>query len=67
MLGSMRRDQRRPSEVTFVALDTETTVLFPMMHRLVEIGTVRFRSDGHELASFQTLIDPHIPIPPDVQ
>jgi DNA polymerase III epsilon subunit family exonuclease len=37
------------------------------MHRLVEIGAVRFRLDGRELATFQQLIDPHIPIPPNVQ
>jgi len=37
------------------------------VHRLVEVGVVRFRLDGHETATFQQLIDPHIPIPPDVQ
>jgi DNA polymerase III epsilon subunit-like protein len=37
------------------------------MHRLVEIGTVRSRSDGHELATFQQLIGPQILIPQDVQ
>jgi DNA polymerase III epsilon subunit family exonuclease len=67
MLGSMRRDQRRLSEVTFVAFDTETTGLQPIVHRLVEVGAVRFRLDGCELATFQQLIDPHIPIPRDVQ
>jgi DNA polymerase III subunit epsilon len=67
MLGSMRRDQRRLPEVTFVAFDTETTGLQPIVHRLVEVGAVRFRLDGCELATFQQLIDPHIPIPRDVQ
>jgi DNA polymerase III epsilon subunit family exonuclease len=37
------------------------------MHRLVEIGAVRFRLDGRDLATFQQLIDPQRPIPPDVQ
>jgi DNA polymerase III epsilon subunit family exonuclease len=50
-----------------VAFDTETTGLFPIMHRLVEIGAVRFRLDGRELATFEQLIDPHIPIPREVQ
>jgi DNA polymerase III subunit epsilon len=59
--------QTRLTDITFVALDTETTGIFPIMHRLVEIGAVRFRSDGRELATFQQLIDPQIPIPPEVQ
>jgi DNA polymerase III epsilon subunit-like protein len=54
------------TDITFLAFDTETTGLFPIMHRLVEIGAVCFRLDGHELATFQTLIDPQVPIPPDV-
>jgi DNA polymerase III epsilon subunit-like protein len=37
------------------------------MHRLVEVGAVRFRLDDRERATFQQLIDPQIPIPPDVQ
>jgi DNA polymerase-3 subunit epsilon len=63
----MYHAQPRLTDITFLALDTETTGLFPIMHRLVEIGAVRFRLDGRELATFQQLIDPHIPIPPDVQ
>ena len=63
----MSRDQRRLSDVTFLAFDTETTGLQPIVHRLVEIGAVRFRLDGHETATFQQLIDPHISIPPEVQ
>jgi DNA polymerase-3 subunit epsilon len=63
----MHHAQPRLTDITFLAFDTETTGLFPIMHRLVEIGAVRFRLDGRELASFQQLIDPQIPIPPDVQ
>jgi DNA polymerase III subunit epsilon len=63
----MSHDPRRLSDVTFVSFDTETTGLFPIMHRLVEIGAVRFRLDGRELATFQQLVDPQLPIPPDVQ
>jgi DNA polymerase-3 subunit epsilon len=63
----MNYTQQRLTDVSFVALDTETTGLFPIMHRLVEIGAVRFRLDGRELATFQQLIDPQIPIPKDVQ
>jgi DNA polymerase-3 subunit epsilon len=63
----MHHAQPRLTDMTFVAFDTETTGLFPMMHRLVEVGAVRFRLDGRELATFHQLIDPHIPIPEDVQ
>jgi DNA polymerase III epsilon subunit-like protein len=48
----MQQDHRRLAGVTFIALDTKTTGLLPIMHRLVEIGTVRFRLDGRELATF---------------
>jgi DNA polymerase III epsilon subunit len=63
----MYHAQPRLTDITFVALDTETTGLQPIVHRLVEIGAVRFRLDGWELATFQQLIDPEIPIPPEVQ
>src|SRR5215211_3944620 len=63
----MNDTQPRLTDVSFVALDTETTGLFPIMHRLVEVGAVRFRLDGQELATFQMLIYPEIPIPKDVQ
>jgi DNA polymerase III epsilon subunit family exonuclease len=63
----MYHDQPRLTDSTFVAFDTETTSLFPIMHRLVEIGAVRFRLDGRELATFQSLINSEIPIPKDVQ
>jgi DNA polymerase III epsilon subunit-like protein len=63
----MNYTQLRLTEITFLALDTETTGLFPILHRLVEVGAVRFRLDGCELAAFQSLINPEIPIPKDVQ
>jgi DNA polymerase III epsilon subunit family exonuclease len=59
--------QPRLTDITFVAFDTETTGLFPIRHRLVEIGAVHFRLDDHELATFEQLIDPQIPIPREVQ
>jgi DNA polymerase III epsilon subunit family exonuclease len=55
------------TDVTFLAFDTETTGLFPIMHRVVEVGAVRFRLDGQQLATFQTLVDPQTPIPEDAQ
>ena len=49
---------------TFVALDLETTGLTPVMDRIVEIGAVRFRA-GKVLDTFQTLVDPEMPISVD--
>jgi DNA polymerase III epsilon subunit family exonuclease len=63
----MYHAQPRLTDITFVAFDTETTGLFPIMHHLVDVGGVRFQLDGRELATFEQLIDPHIPIPPDVR
>jgi DNA polymerase III epsilon subunit family exonuclease len=60
----MDQTQPRLADMTYVVLDTETTGLHPMMHRLVEIGAIRFRLDGRTLATFQALIDPHSPMPP---
>ena len=48
----------------FVAFDLETTGLSPYFNRIVEIGAVRFRGDGTEIARFQQLVNPacHIPV-----
>ena len=53
-------------DVTFVALDTETTGLSPARDRVMEIAVRRFRGD-QVLAERSWLIDPGVPIPPDVQ
>jgi DNA polymerase-3 subunit alpha (Gram-positive type) len=37
------------------------------MHHLFEVGAVRFRLDGREFTTFQQLINPHMPVPMDVQ
>jgi DNA polymerase-3 subunit epsilon len=63
----MNDTQPRLTDITFVAFDTESTGLHPIVHRLVEMAGICFRPDGHELATFQTLIDPQVPIAPDVQ
>jgi DNA polymerase III epsilon subunit-like protein len=63
----MTQDHRSLTDLTFLAFDTETTGLFPIMHRLVEIGAVRFRLDGRELTTFQQLINPHMRVPEDDQ
>jgi DNA polymerase-3 subunit epsilon len=57
----------RLEEATFIAFDTETTGLYPVAGRLVEIGGVRFAFDRSEVAVFEQLIDPEMSIPPDAQ
>lgn len=47
----------------FVAFDLETTGLHPHCHRIVELGAVRFRADGKELARFNQLVNPGCPMP----
>ncbi|MBI4499116.1 MAG: 3'-5' exonuclease [Chloroflexi bacterium] len=52
--------------MTFVAFDTETTGFNADAGRLVEIAGVKFSLDGTILGTFQSLINPGIPIPPEV-
>ena len=63
----MPRPDLALEEATFIAFDTETTGLYPLVGRIVEIGAVRFHSDGEEIAVFEQLIDPETDIPPDAQ
>lgn len=41
----------------FTAVDLETTGLFPLADRIVEIGLVKFRGDGQILDEFATLVN----------
>lgn len=68
----MRRVQRsfddlgRPlAEVTFVVLDLETTGGSPHDCQITEVGAVKFRA-GECLGTFQTLVNPGGPIPPQI-
>jgi DNA polymerase III subunit epsilon len=49
------------AEETFVAFDLETTGLFPGVHRIAEIGAVRFTRQC-VLGRWQTLVDPGVPM-----
>lgn len=51
------------SEVTFVVLDLETTGTSPDSCAITEIGAVRY-CGGERTATFQTFINPGLPIPP---
>ncbi|MFQ5380083.1 MAG: helicase C-terminal domain-containing protein [Dehalococcoidia bacterium] len=48
---------------TFIAIDIETTGLDPEADGITEVGAVRFDTEGNELASFQTLVNPECEIP----
>jgi DNA polymerase-3 subunit epsilon len=53
------------SEVTFCAVDLETTGGSPREDSITEIGAVTYRG-GERLGSFQSLVNPGQPIPPYV-
>ncbi|WP_166828174.1 exonuclease domain-containing protein [Thalassoroseus pseudoceratinae] len=50
-------------DAEFIAFDLETTGCSPDFSEIVEIGAVRFRLDGTEIARFQQLVDPRCRIP----
>ncbi len=50
---------------TFAVFDTETTGLEPKLNRVVEAGAIRFDALGVS-ARFNSLINPKIPMPPEV-
>jgi len=52
-------------DVPFVAFDLETTGLSAVADRIVEIGAVKFVG-GRPFQTFEALVDPGIPIPPEV-
>ncbi len=48
-----------------VAIDLETTGLFPETDRIVEVAGLAFdHTSGHELARFESLVDPERPMSP---
>ena len=53
------------SEVTFVVLDLETTGGSPVSCEITEVGAVKFRG-GELLGTLQTLVNPGLPIPPEI-
>lgn len=52
------------SHCTFCALDLETTGADPFIHRIIEIGMVRF-SRGTAINTYCSFVDPGVPIPGD--
>ena len=54
------------SGAVFCAFDTETTGLQSVTDRVIELGAVKFDKNG-VIDSFDTLINPQIPLPPMCQ
>ena len=54
-----------PLDTDFVGFDIETTGLDSHIHRITEIGAVRVEN-GVVTKSFQTFVDPGMPIPPEI-
>jgi DNA polymerase III epsilon subunit family exonuclease len=52
------------SELSFCALDLETTGINPALHRIVEVAIIRFNLLGGG-ESLSTLVDPGVPMPDD--
>ena len=52
-------------DVTFCVLDLETTGGSPNDCEITEMGAVKYRH-GEVLGTFQTLVDPGLPIPPSI-
>jgi DNA polymerase III subunit epsilon len=52
-------------EVTFVVIDLETTGASPADCEITEVGAVKYRG-GECAGTFQTLVNPGVPIPPFV-
>jgi DNA polymerase-3 subunit alpha (Gram-positive type) len=58
--------QRLISETIFIAFDVETTGLYPLAGKLVELSGVKFQVSRGILATFDQLINPQTPIPQEV-
>ncbi len=54
------------TQVEFVVVDVETTGWSPAEARITEIGAVKLRA-GRITGEFSTLVDPAMPIPPDIE
>ena len=51
------------ADVTFVVVDLETTGTAPGSDAITEIGALKMRG-GEQLGTFETLVNPGVPIPP---
>ena len=61
----VRGEYDAPLSETFVCFDTETTGLRPDSEEITEIAAIKVR-DGEIIDEFQTYVNPHKPIPPNI-
>jgi DNA polymerase-3 subunit epsilon len=61
-----RRTAASLTRLEYVIVDVETTGWSPEQARITEIGAVRMRA-GQVLGEFSTLVDPAMPVPPDIE
>ena len=64
-LLAVHGESNLPLDTDFVGFDIETTGLDSHIHRITEIGAVRVEN-GVVTKSFQTFVDPGMPIPPEI-
>lgn len=65
MVLAVKGESSKPLNDEFIAFDIETTGLSPNRDRITEIGAVRIKN-GEIVESFDTFVDPQMPIPPKI-
>lgn len=65
-MGTQANRQDLFARRTFVAFDTETTGMFAVSNRLVEIAAIKFCPGSGDIETFEALIDPERSMPSDV-
>ncbi|HQL83636.1 MAG TPA: exonuclease domain-containing protein, partial [Spirochaetota bacterium] len=58
----MEYSSKKLSDMTFCALDLETTGTNPAFHEIVEVGIIRFTRDATR-DTFESLVNPGMKIP----
>jgi DNA polymerase-3 subunit alpha (Gram-positive type) len=65
MVLAVKGESSKSLNDEFIAFDIETTGLSPNRDRITEIGAVRIKN-GEIIESFDTFVDPQMPIPPKI-
>lgn len=60
----MDYSSKKISDMTFCALDLETTGTNPAFHEIIEAGIIRFTRDGTR-DTYESLVNPGVKIPPE--
>jgi len=65
LVPAVKGESTKTFQDEFISFDIETTGLSPSKERITEIGAVRIKN-GEIIESFDTFVDPQIPIPPKI-